>query len=239
MSIDGPRPGCRDGAAVGGPGRHRRLLGAAACRPAPALSRRHLRPGGHRPQSPRAAGRPQHRGDGRRGAGGARCDRDDGLSLRRSRVGRPGGPRPRRCAGPIACSSLTVVNGWAAAHAHTRRCFEARLALLKHGGPAAYVRAQPIFLYPGRLAGAERSPHGTGRGARPGRLPGRRHPAARASRRCWPSTPRRILALCACRRCSWRRATMYWCRARCPRSLRPRSRARPCISRRGALTPST
>jgi aminoacrylate hydrolase len=49
---------------------------------------------------------------------------------------------------PDRLRSLTVVNGWAAAHAHTRRCFEARLALLKHGGPAAYVRAQPIFLYP-------------------------------------------------------------------------------------------
>jgi len=49
---------------------------------------------------------------------------------------------------PDRLASLTVVNGWAAAHAHTKRCFEARLALLKHGGPEAYVRAQPIFLYP-------------------------------------------------------------------------------------------
>jgi len=49
---------------------------------------------------------------------------------------------------PDRLSSLTVVNGWAAAHAHTKRCFEMRLTLLKHGGPEAYVRAQPIFLYP-------------------------------------------------------------------------------------------
>lgn len=49
---------------------------------------------------------------------------------------------------PHRLRSLTVVNGWAAAHAHTRRCFEMRLMLLKHEGPAAYVRAQPIFLYP-------------------------------------------------------------------------------------------
>jgi aminoacrylate hydrolase len=50
--------------------------------------------------------------------------------------------------GPDRLASLTVVNGWAAASAHTRRCFEMRLALLEHEGPAAYVRAQPIFLYP-------------------------------------------------------------------------------------------
>lgn len=49
---------------------------------------------------------------------------------------------------PDRVSSLTVVNGWAVAHAHTKRCFDMRLALLKHEGPAAYVRAQPIFLYP-------------------------------------------------------------------------------------------
>ncbi|MGE0580467.1 MAG: pyrimidine utilization protein D [Reyranella sp.] len=49
---------------------------------------------------------------------------------------------------PERVRSLTIVNGWAAAHAHTRRCFEMRLALLKHEGPAAYARAQPIFLFP-------------------------------------------------------------------------------------------
>lgn len=49
---------------------------------------------------------------------------------------------------PGRLRSLIVVNGWAMVDEHTRRCFEARLLLLKHGGPAAYVRAQPIFLYP-------------------------------------------------------------------------------------------
>lgn len=49
---------------------------------------------------------------------------------------------------PQRLTSLTVVNGWAAADEHTKRCFEARLLLLEHAGPAAYVRAQPIFLYP-------------------------------------------------------------------------------------------
>ena len=49
---------------------------------------------------------------------------------------------------PERLVSLTIVNGWAAADEHTKRCFEARLLLLQHAGPAAYVRAQPIFLYP-------------------------------------------------------------------------------------------
>ncbi len=49
---------------------------------------------------------------------------------------------------PARLASLTVVNGWAKADVHTLRCFEARLALLQHVGVGAYVRAQPIFLYP-------------------------------------------------------------------------------------------
>jgi aminoacrylate hydrolase len=49
---------------------------------------------------------------------------------------------------PGRLRSLSVVNGWARVDAHTKRCFAARLALLEHGGAAAYVQAQPIFLYP-------------------------------------------------------------------------------------------
>lgn len=49
---------------------------------------------------------------------------------------------------PGRLRSLILVNSWARLDPHTARCFEARLALLRHVGPEAYVRAQPIFLYP-------------------------------------------------------------------------------------------
>lgn len=49
---------------------------------------------------------------------------------------------------PSPLESLVLVNAWARVDAHTRRCFDARVALLKHVGVEAYVRAQPIFLYP-------------------------------------------------------------------------------------------
>lgn len=43
---------------------------------------------------------------------------------------------------------LVVVNGWSRPDPHIARCFEARTTLLKKSGKRAYVRAQPIFLYP-------------------------------------------------------------------------------------------
>ena len=43
---------------------------------------------------------------------------------------------------------VVVVNGWANLDPHFERCFETRLDLLRMSGPAAYVRAQPLFLYP-------------------------------------------------------------------------------------------
>lgn len=49
---------------------------------------------------------------------------------------------------PARLNKLIVVNGWVAPDPHFARCFDVRLTLLRHAGPAAYVRAQPIFLYP-------------------------------------------------------------------------------------------
>jgi len=41
-----------------------------------------------------------------------------------------------------------IVNGWPRLDPHTALCFDMRLELLRASGPDAYVRAQPIFLYP-------------------------------------------------------------------------------------------
>lgn len=55
---------------------------------------------------------------------------------------------------PQRLKRLAVVNGWARIDSHTERCFEARLALLKHCGVPAYIRARAIFLYPAAWASA-------------------------------------------------------------------------------------
>lgn len=49
---------------------------------------------------------------------------------------------------PQRLRSVTVVNGWGRADPYLRRCFEVRLEILKQSGPRAYVRAQPLFLFP-------------------------------------------------------------------------------------------
>ncbi|MTD26553.1 pyrimidine utilization protein D [Erwinia sorbitola] len=49
---------------------------------------------------------------------------------------------------PERVSRLVLVNGWLRLDAHTRRCFRVRQDLLLNVGVEAYVRAQPLFLYP-------------------------------------------------------------------------------------------
>jgi len=49
---------------------------------------------------------------------------------------------------PNRIDRLVVVNGWSRPDPHIQRCFDTRLALLNNTGIAAYVHAQPLFLYP-------------------------------------------------------------------------------------------
>ncbi|HVQ08064.1 MAG TPA: pyrimidine utilization protein D [Allosphingosinicella sp.] len=51
---------------------------------------------------------------------------------------------------PGRLDRLVVVNGFSKADPHFVRCMETRLALLRDSGVEAFVRAQPIFLYPAR-----------------------------------------------------------------------------------------
>ncbi|HEY0184253.1 MAG TPA: pyrimidine utilization protein D [Rhodopila sp.] len=49
---------------------------------------------------------------------------------------------------PGLVDRLVLVNAWTKTHPHTLRCFAARKSLLLNTGVAAYVQAQPLFLYP-------------------------------------------------------------------------------------------
>ena len=58
---------------------------------------------------------------------------------------------------PKRLGRLVVVNGWTRLDPHFARCFEARLALLRDSGPRAYLRAQPIFIYPATWSSEHRN----------------------------------------------------------------------------------
>ena len=49
---------------------------------------------------------------------------------------------------PIEFGRLSCINAWDQLDGHTRKCFQARISLLKYSGAEAYVRAQALFLYP-------------------------------------------------------------------------------------------
>jgi aminoacrylate hydrolase len=85
----------------------------------------------------------------------------DGLGLERARfVGHAAGGLiglTLAVRSPERLTSLVVVNGWSRLDPHFARCFEARLALLRDTGPRAYLRAQPIFIYPATWSSEHRN----------------------------------------------------------------------------------
>lgn len=49
---------------------------------------------------------------------------------------------------PALIESLVLINAWSKADPHSGRCFDVRIALLENAGVEAFVKAQPLFLYP-------------------------------------------------------------------------------------------
>lgn len=49
---------------------------------------------------------------------------------------------------PMLIDKLILINSWSKADPHSGRCFDVRLELLEKSGIAAFVKAQPLFLYP-------------------------------------------------------------------------------------------
>ena len=49
---------------------------------------------------------------------------------------------------PKLLASQVLINAWSSPNPHSARCFAVRKQLLRDSGPAAYVQAQALFLYP-------------------------------------------------------------------------------------------
>jgi aminoacrylate hydrolase len=49
---------------------------------------------------------------------------------------------------PQLLQSQVLINAWSSPNPHSARCFAVRKNLLRDSGPAAYVQAQALFLYP-------------------------------------------------------------------------------------------
>ncbi|WP_137129833.1 pyrimidine utilization protein D [Rhizobium sp. FY34] len=49
---------------------------------------------------------------------------------------------------PQLIEKLVLINAWSKADPHSGRCFDTRLSLLENSGVEAFVKAQPLFLYP-------------------------------------------------------------------------------------------
>jgi aminoacrylate hydrolase len=49
---------------------------------------------------------------------------------------------------PGMIDRLVLINAWSKADPHSGRCFDVRIALLENSGVEAFIKAQPLFLYP-------------------------------------------------------------------------------------------